>query len=236
MFLSQLFKKSKDSSEEVSKTETLQEPQIKLAPVSALSPLPEPVVNDEPKKKVMEEIQIYVQSTPNPNAYKLITSKDVKTAGTATYEDADTADNELAKALLGVPGIEQIYFFDNVITATLNPTVPLTEIKERLFIIIREKLPLHDPNYKTEADVKKADYDNLPEELKRINEILDRTIRPGLQGDGGNIEILSYVDNQLSVRYQGACGSCPSSTMGTLQAINQILRDEFDPDIEVVPV
>ena len=233
MFLSQLFKKSKDSSEESSEIAI---PQAKLAPVSALSPLSEPATNAEPKKKVMEEIQIYVQSTPNPNAYKFIVSKDVKTAGTATYEDADTADNELAKMLLGVPGIEQIYFFDNVITATLNSTVPLAEIKERLFIVIREKLPLHDPNYKTEEDVKKADYDNLPEELKRINEILDRTIRPGLQGDGGNIEILSYVDNQLSVRYQGACGSCPSSTMGTLQAINQILRDEFDPDIEVVPV
>lgn len=216
--------------------ETAQEPKVKLAPVSALSPLPEASANDEPKQKAAVEIQIYVQPTPNPNAYKFIVSKDVKTSGTATYEDADTADNELAKALLNVPGIEQIYFFDNVITATLNPSVPLAEIKERLFIAIREKLPLHDPNFKTEEDVKKADYDNLPEDLKRINEILDRTIRPGLQGDGGNIEVLSYVDHQLSVRYQGACGSCPSSTMGTLQAINQILRDEFDPDIEVLPV
>ena len=188
--------------------------------------------NVESKQPVI----VYVQNTPNPNAYKFISDHEVKTGGDAAYSDPALCDNDLARELLAVPGVEQIYFFDNVITTTLNPTVALNDIKDRIIAVIKDKLPTHDPKYQTDKDIKKATYEDLPEDLKHINEILDRTIRPGLQGDGGNIEILSYVDNQLSVRYQGACGSCPSSTMGTLQAINQILRDEFDPDIEVIPV
>jgi len=45
--------------------------------------------------------------------------------------------------------------------------------------------------------------------------------------------VQDFKDNVLIVKYQGACGTCPSSTTGTLEAIRSILRDEFDPQIEV---
>lgn len=229
MFLSRLFKRSKECSEADKASDA-------VTPADAAPTAPLALVNAAKDKTMQEEIHVYVQPTPNPNAFKFIVTKDVKRYGTATYADAETADNELAKSLLNVPGVEQIYFFDNVITATLNPTVPLNEVREQLIAVIKDKLPAHDPEFKTESDRARQDYDALPEDLKRINEILDNTIRPGLQGDGGNIEVLSYENHNLSVRYQGACGSCPSSTMGTLQAISQILKDEFDPEIEVTPV
>jgi Fe-S cluster biogenesis protein NfuA len=38
------------------------------------------------------------------------------------------------------------------------------------------------------------------------------------------------------IHYQGACGSCPSSISGTLYAIENMLREEVDPEIEVVSV
>ena len=44
---------------------------------------------------------------------------------------------------------------------------------------------------------------------------------------------MSYEDHVLVVKYQGACGTCPSSATGTLEAIKGILRDEYDPEIEV---
>ena len=77
---------------------------------------------------------------------------------------------------------------------------------------------------------------NLSPELQKIEEILDRTIRPGLQGDGGDIEIIKFEENKVYVMYQGACGTCPSSTTGTLMAIEGILKDEYDPAIEVIPL
>lgn len=183
-----------------------------------------------------DDIHVIMQYTPNPSAFKFILNKDVKTGAAATYRTPDECDNDLARSLFDIPAIEHLYFFDNVITVTLNPSVPIEELQDRIKSTIKEKIPQHDPTFKTKEDVKRADHENLPEDIKRINEILDRTIRPGLQGDGGDIEVLSYIHPELTVRYQGACGTCPSSTMGTLQALTQILRDEFDPDIEVIPV
>ena len=70
--------------------------------------------------------------------------------------------------------------------------------------------------------------------LLRINEILDERIRPALAGDGGWLEIVGLNDNTLTIKYQGACGSCPSSISGTLMAIEGMLQQEVDPELEVV--
>src|SRR6266487_2809063 len=72
--------------------------------------------------------------------------------------------------------------------------------------------------------------------LVRINEILDEKVRPALMGDGGYLEVLGLANHTLSIRYQGACGSCPSSLTGTLMAIEGMLKQEVDPELEVVAV
>lgn len=184
----------------------------------------------------MADLQIHSQPTPNPNAFKFILSQDVKSGGKATYREPKECDNELSRLLFDVPGIEQVHLFDNVITLTLNPTIDFLAIEPKIKDTIQYALPKHDPAFKAEIEEKKPNRADLPPDIQQIEEILDRTIRPGLQADGGGLEIISYVDNQLSVRYQGACGGCPSSTFGTLQAITSILQHEFDPEIEVVPV
>jgi Fe-S cluster biogenesis protein NfuA len=73
------------------------------------------------------------------------------------------------------------------------------------------------------------------ERLDRINEILDEQVRPYLQGDGGDLYVLGLQGNQLTVHYQGACGSCPSSLSGTLAGIESLVR-QIEPDIEVIAV
>ena len=98
--------------------------------------------------------------------------------------------------------------------------------------IVLEYAPNHDPNFHVEESKKTAAVSDNPA-IEKINEILDRTIRPALQMDGGDLHVASLEGNLLLVNYQGACGSCPSSTMGTLKAIEGILRDEFSPDITV---
>jgi Fe-S cluster biogenesis protein NfuA len=72
--------------------------------------------------------------------------------------------------------------------------------------------------------------------LLRINEILDEKVRPALMGDGGYLEIIGLAEHTLSIRYQGACGSCPSSLTGTLMAIESMLKQEVDPELEVIAV
>ncbi len=71
--------------------------------------------------------------------------------------------------------------------------------------------------------------------LKKINELLDQKVRPALAGDGGGLEVLGVEGYTVKIRYQGACGSCPSSISGTLMAIEGLLKRDINPAIQVIP-
>jgi NFU1 iron-sulfur cluster scaffold homolog, mitochondrial len=184
----------------------------------------------------MSEVLIRVQATPNPCAWKFILDRPVLNDGKATYSNIEeSTHNPLAKALFDLPGVKQVHYFQNVITVTHAFDVEAEEIKPQICSVIQTRMAIHNPN-QTVLDEKKISRQNLSPELQKIEEILDRTIRPGLQGDGGDIEIIKYEDDKVYVMYQGACGTCPSSTTGTLMAIEGILKDEYDPKIEVIPL
>ena len=180
------------------------------------------------------EVKIMIQSTPNPNALKFVLNMPVKSEGRATYKSIDECgDNPLAKALFTVPNIREVYFFDNYITVTQDGNVEWDVIEEQIKKIILENAETHDPNFKYEETKKPVAAVSNDPEVAKINEILDRTIRPALQMDGGDLQVMGFDGQVVSVSYQGACGSCPSSTMGTLKAIENILRDELNRDITV---
>jgi Fe-S cluster biogenesis protein NfuA len=183
------------------------------------------------------ELLIRVAPTPNPNARKFILSQPVLLEGKANFTSLQEASEvRLAYDLLVIPGVRGVHFFENVITITLAFDQDFDELQPQLIAVIRTRMPIHDPAFnKKHSEKSKVDPSLLPEEVRKIEDILDRTVRPGLQGDGGDLEVLRFENDQLFVRYQGACGSCPSSTTGTLMAIESILRDELGRPIEVIP-
>ena len=182
------------------------------------------------------EVLIRVQATPNPAAWKFVLDRPVLNDGKATYSSIEeAAHNLLAHSLFQIPGVRQVHFFQNVITVTHQFDYDSDEIQKQVCAVIQTRMIMHNPN-QTVVDEKKMARQNLSPELQKIEEILDRTIRPGLQGDGGDIEVVKYDDKKVYVSYQGACGTCPSSTTGTLMAIEGILKDEFDPAVEVIPL
>ena len=182
------------------------------------------------------EVLIRVQATPNPSAWKFVLDRAVLTEGKATYSNIQEASpNPLANSLFQIDGVRQVHFFQNVITVTHQFDYDQERIQEQICAVIQTRMVVHDPN-QTVLDDKKIARKNLSPELQQIEEILDRTIRPGLQGDGGDIDVIKYEENKVYVLYQGACGTCPSSTTGTLMAIEGILRDEFNPAVEVIPL
>jgi Fe-S cluster biogenesis protein NfuA len=173
------------------------------------------------------EIKTLIQSTPNPNALKFVLNIPVKTEGKATYKNVDQcAHNPLARALFTVPNVSEVYFFDNYITVTQDGNVEWDVIEDQIKKIILEHAESHDPNFQVE-EAKKTTVVSDDPQIGKINEILDRTIRPALQMDGGDLQVVGFDGQVVSVSYQGACGSCPSSTAGTLKAIENILRDEM---------
>jgi Fe-S cluster biogenesis protein NfuA len=71
--------------------------------------------------------------------------------------------------------------------------------------------------------------------IPNVERVLDE-LRPYLMADGGNVEIVEIDGLVVKVRLQGACGSCPSSTMTLKMGIERKLREAIPEVSEVVQV
>lgn len=68
-----------------------------------------------------------------------------------------------------------------------------------------------------------------------VLEVLDK-LRPFLQRDGGDVELVDVEDGVVKLRLMGACGSCPSSTITLKAGIERALLEEVEGIQEVVQV
>ena len=65
---------------------------------------------------------------------------------------------------------------------------------------------------------------------EKIENALEK-IRPALQADGGDVELIDVQDGIVSVRLTGACGSCPMSTMTLKMGVERAIRQEV-PEVK----
>lgn len=182
-----------------------------------------------------------IEPTPNPNAMKFILKEPLTWGITRSYDSALQAkDDKLAAALFDIEHVTNVFYVDHWITVTQNGRADWSELKRELAVPIREA-PAADEQSEQLMNDAALNFDPSkmsPEDLARldkINDILDEEIRPFLQNDGGDLYVVGLEGNKLSVHYQGACGSCPSSLSGTLTGIENLVR-QIEPDIEVVAV
>lgn len=68
---------------------------------------------------------------------------------------------------------------------------------------------------------------------EQIRSIIEEKIKPLVQEDGGDLEFVEYVDKVVRVRLQGACTTCPSSTV-TLQSGVKNMLQYYIPEVEEV--
>lgn len=68
-----------------------------------------------------------------------------------------------------------------------------------------------------------------------VLEVLDK-LRPFLQRDGGDVELIDVEDGIVKLKLMGACGSCPSSTITLKAGIERALIEEVEGVEEVVQV
>jgi Fe-S cluster biogenesis protein NfuA len=183
-----------------------------------------------------------IQETPNPNAVKFILKEPVSSGTSHSFKSAETAvDNHLAKSIFEVGEVVSVFYMDKMITVEKTDEADWDEILPALAVPIRaaESVAVKNGNGSgTATAVGGAIAAALSDDpkVREIEAILDERIRPFLASDGGWLEIVGLENNTLKIRYEGACGSCPSSLTGTLMAIENMIKDEIDPEIEVVAV
>lgn len=183
-----------------------------------------------------------IEETPNPNAVKFILREAVSNGTVHQYNSAQQAQEDpLAKALFDVGHVVSVFYMDRMITVEKDDEGDWDDLLPALAVPIRAAQAVSGGAGAAAAAGAAvggaiAAVTSDDPRLLKINDILDERVRPALMGDGGYLEVLSLKDHTLSIRYQGACGSCPSSLTGTLMAIEGMLKQEVDPDLEVVAV
>ena len=183
-----------------------------------------------------------IQETPNPNAVKFILKEPVSHGTSHSFKDAASAESDvLARSLFEIGDVESVFYMDKMITVEKSDDAEWDEILPALAVPIRAASAVSatngNGNHAASAvggAIAAAASDDP--KIAEINALLDDRIRPYLAGDGGWLEVVGLENSTLKIRYEGACGSCPSSLTGTLMAIENMIRDEIDPDISVVAV
>ena len=70
---------------------------------------------------------------------------------------------------------------------------------------------------------------------ERVEAVLEE-IRPALQADGGDVELVDVTEGVVKVSLKGACSGCPMSTMTLKQGIERLLKERLPEVKEVIAV
>lgn len=186
--------------------------------------------------------------TPNPDALKFVLDGQIVSAGSRSFRDRVLCEDPVAKALFEVEEVLSIFFVSNVVTVTKDPFGDWGLLVPRLTQVIEsatEGLDVSVPKpvsplasrpaaegVSTSADPQFFER-TYEEKVAAINNVFDQYVRGGLASDGGGLSLIEVVERAVRIEYHGACGSCPSSTSGTLYYIEDILRTHLHPDLYV---
>ena len=180
-----------------------------------------------------------IDDTPNPNAVKFTLHQPLTWGISRSFENAEQAEGDaLASALFAIEHVSNVFYVDRWLTVTQDGDADWPDLV-RLIAVPLRAAPAAAAQSAATVFAARASIADLIEQdqarLEAICDLLDARIRPSLKADGGDLDIVGLVGNELSIHYQGACGSCPSSISGTLSAIENLVRT-IEPDIVVIAV
>ena len=184
--------------------------------------------------KAEQLVEVYAESTPNPNVQKFVTNKLLSNQHIELSDRADSHDVPLAYELFGFPFVKEVFISDNYVSIQKASDLEWFEVNNTLRDFLKEYLQsdrrIVAEDYKPKVkeveqnDVKFTATDD--DISKEIIAVLEEYIKPAVAGDGGNIQFLSYVPEtkEVNVLLQGACNGCPSSTITLKNGIEATLK------------
>ncbi len=184
-------------------------------------------------------IDIYTEMTPNPESLKFVTDRHILPNFQLDFKTKElVAGSELAKTLFEIPFVNGVFIANNFVTITKKPEYDWFEITPELKDAVKQflqsgKKPVDDALLpKDVLQEQKSEGANQDPESK-IKELLDKYVRPAVQGDGGHIEFKSFENGTVTLSLQGSCSSCPSSTLTLKSGIEGLLK-RMVPEVEEV--
>lgn len=178
---------------------------------------------------------IETESTPNPATLKFLPGQTILGDQTADFPDADAAlISPLAEALFGLEGVARVFLGGDFVTITKADEADWQALKPQVLGMLMEHLMAGRPILREGIALEAEDVDPADQEIAaQIKELLDTRIRPAVAGDGGDIIFRGYRDGVVSLKMQGACAGCPSSTATLKHGIENMLK-HYIPEVTSV--
>jgi len=184
---------------------------------------------------------VYAEMTPNPSVMKFVANVMLVPEIIEIKSKDKAAGVPLAVALYKeYPFIEEVFFTENYISITKNDSEDwdLWTMDVRSFILnylqaggmVFEEMYEFTTEAPEEVVIKaKEDFTDVETQIKAI---LDEYVQPAVANDGGNIELIEFVEETRTAKMllQGACSGCPSSTATLKNGIEGLLK-QMMPDV-----
>ena len=181
----------------------------------------------------MKDIQITVETTPNPQALKFLVNQ---TLTDEPYEANDIQQAQkhspLAYKILSLPWVINVFIGKDFITITKEDWVEWEPVKTPLTHMIKQSLEIESPVLKR----KKVSPEKQGDIVEKIKLIIDKDIQPAVQRDGGFIQFSDFKDGKLYVELKGACSGCPSAEITLKQGIEHLIQQEIPEVQEVISI
>jgi NFU1 iron-sulfur cluster scaffold homolog, mitochondrial len=194
---------------------------------------------------IMQETKIFsvvkIELTPNPRSMKFILDGIVLDTGSKTISEGGFLEvDSFAHNIFALDIVDMVYLRENFVSVTLTSADLWVIFKDKIKNIIEADLEKYaeGDNEVSASMLDDFDMEKYPqlsddEKVIIVEAVLDSSVRPALANDGGGLEVIEVDGHIVRIRYQGACGGCPSSTGGTLRVIENHLRAQLDPEIKV---
>lgn len=178
---------------------------------------------------------IETEGTPNPATLKFLPGRDILGDKTADFADADAAlISPLADALFGLTGVGRVFLGGDFVTITKSNDAEWSSLKPQVLALLMDHLVSNRPILRDDVVLEAEDVDPKDAEIVvQIKELLDTRIRPAVAGDGGDIIFRGFREGVVSLKMQGSCAGCPSSTATLKHGIENMLK-HYIPEVTSV--
>jgi Fe-S cluster biogenesis protein NfuA len=189
----------------------------------------------------MSLMLIETEPTPNPATQKFLPGRQVMTAGTRDFADAEeAAASPLAEALFSLGDVTGVFFGLDFVSVTAAEGSDWRALKPQVLGVLLDhfasEAPLFRAGTASEIEIDDEEFECDPadaEIVEQIKELIETRVRPAVAKDGGDIIYRGFQQGTVYLTMQGACSGCPSSSATLKQGIETLLK-HYVPEVTEV--
>ena len=169
---------------------------------------------------------IQIENTPNPNALKFQSEKQLSEVDTQEFQkkDLNQIKNEFVKNILNFEGVELVLISKNFMSVKKDEKTSWDTLKPSIISSINDHFEKNkEPIILKNNEVLNEKDNDEDETIQKIKDVLETKVRPAVAKDGGDIQFISFDKGIVNVKLKGSCSGCPSSTMTLKQGVQNLL-------------